>query len=88
MLNQEFVKILACPETKQPLQCADAPAVERINERIAAGLVVNRDGQTVTEKIDDALVRNDGRFFYPVRQDIPVLLIAEAIAWENGAGQS
>ncbi len=79
MLDQELVEILACPETKQPVRLADAELVQRVNAAVAARKLKNRDGQDVVEPIDAALVREDGRFLYPVREDIPIMLIGEGI---------
>ena len=82
MIASELLAILVCPETHQPLQPAAAPLVERLNADIAAGRRQNRGGKPVTEKIDGGLVRADGKFLYTVRQDIPVMLIDEALALE------
>lgn len=79
MLDEELLSILACPETKQPVRLADADLVRRLNEEIRAGRLRNRDGQTVKEPIEAALVREDGRYLYPVRDDIPAMLIDEGI---------
>ena len=35
------------------------------------------------EQIEAGLVREDGRILYPVRDDIPVMLIDEAIPLED-----
>ncbi len=43
------------------------------------GSLVNRGGESVQEPIDGGLVREDGRILYPIRDDIPVMLIDEAI---------
>ena len=80
MLDAEFIEILACPETKQPVRLAEGELVERVNRAIAAGRLKNRDGEAVTEPIDAGLVREDGQYLYPVRDDIPVMLIGEGIA--------
>lgn len=80
MIDQDLLAILVCPETHQPLQPAAAPLVERLNAAIAAGRLLNRAGKPVTETIDGGLVRADGQFLYAVRQDIPVMLIDEALA--------
>lgn len=79
MIDQELLAILVCPETHQPLQVAPAALVERFNTDIAAGRLRNRAGKPVTERLDGGLVRADGRFVYVVRQDIPVMLIDEAV---------
>jgi len=53
--------------------------IDRLNAGIAAGSIRNRAGQTVTEQLDGGLMRQDGKFLYPVRQEIPIMLIDEAI---------
>ena len=79
MVDAELLEILACPETKQPVRLADEELVRRVNAAAAAGTLKNRDGQSVTEPIDAGLLREDGRYLYPVRDDIPVMLIGEGI---------
>ena len=82
MNDFELLKLLRCPETRQPLRIADAPVVRALNERIAAGQVHNRGGAKVNEPCDGGLIREDGRYLYPIRQEIPVMLIAEALPME------
>ena len=79
MIDPELLKILCCPETHQALVPADAALVQRLNAEIDSGQLRNRAGQPVTRKCDGGLVRKDGRFVYPVCEDIPILLINEAI---------
>lgn len=83
MLDPELVEILVCPETKQPVAPAEAALVERVNAAIAEGRVRNQDGTAIREGIEGGLVREDGRVMYPVRDDIPVMLIDEAIPLEG-----
>jgi uncharacterized protein YbaR (Trm112 family) len=83
MLDAELVENLACPETHQPVRVADDELVRRLNAAIAGGKVVNRDGQPVTDAIQGGLVREDDAYLYPVRDDIPVMLIGEAIALDQ-----
>ena len=79
MVDAQLLEILACPETKQPVRLADDDLVRRVNAAIAAGTLKNRDRQAVTEPIQAGLVREDGQYLYPVRDDIPVMLIGEGI---------
>jgi uncharacterized protein YbaR (Trm112 family) len=83
MIDGELLKILCCPETHQGLRVAEPALVERLNQQIAAGGLRNRAGQPVKEKIDGGLLRADGKFLYPIRQDIPVMLVDEAIPPAN-----
>lgn len=78
-MNAELLSILRCPETRQTLAVADAAVVERLNAQVAAGTLRNATGQPVTVKLDGGLVRADGKALYPVRNNVPVLLVDEAI---------
>ena len=79
MINADLLKIMCCPETHQPLTIASAEIVERLNQKIQANEVHNRAGQQLKDRIDGGLLRQDGKFLYPIRNDIPVMLIDEAI---------
>jgi uncharacterized protein YbaR (Trm112 family) len=79
MVDQALLDILVCPESKQPVRQADADTLARLNAAIARGGVMNRGGQPVTEPVLEGLVREDGLLLYPVRDDIPIMLIDEAI---------
>ena len=83
MVDASLVAILACPETHQPVHLADEATVAKINAAIAAGTAKNRDGEAVREKIEAGLIREDGAYLYPVREEIPVMLIGEAIPLAN-----
>jgi uncharacterized protein YbaR (Trm112 family) len=79
MIDAELLKILCCPETHQELRLAEPAVIERLNQQAAAGTLKNRSGTVVSEKLDGGLVRADGKFLYPIRQQIPIMLIDEAI---------
>ena len=78
-INQELLDILVCPESRQSLTLAASEEVESINKRIAKGELLNRAGVAVTQQIEGALIREDRQFFYPIRDEIPIMLIDEAI---------
>ena len=46
---------------------------------IRSGGMTNRRGDAVSEPRDEGLIREDDKVLYPVREDIPIMLIDEAI---------
>ncbi len=79
MIDQELLAILVCPENKTPVHMADGGLVQEINRAIEAGTLTNRGSETVQDAIDGGLIREDGTLLYPIRDEIPVMLIEEAI---------
>lgn len=79
MIAPALLKILCCPETYQELRSAEAPLLNQLNQRVAAGTLQNRAGRTLKEKLEGGLIRSDGKFFYPIQHGIPVMLASEAI---------
>lgn len=75
----ELLDILVCPETKQPLRLADEEFIARLNSAISAGSVENRAGVAVRAPLEAGLLRQDGELLYPIRDDIPIMLLDEAI---------
>ena len=83
MVDQELLSILVCPENKTPVKLADQDVVDRINGAIAGGSLKNRSGEVVDTAIDGGLLREDGAYLYVIREDIPVMLIDEAIPMDQ-----
>ncbi len=79
MTTSALLDILCCPETHQPLRRAEAELLANLNQQVGAGTLKNRSGKPVTAPLDSGLIREDGKFLYPVRNDIPVMLVGEAI---------
>ena len=79
MINPELLDILVCPENRTPVCEIDGDLLEKINAAIGSGALKNRAGESVTERIEGGLVREDGKYVYAIRDDIPVMLIDEAI---------
>jgi len=79
MISQELLDILVCPENRTPVHPADDALMARLNAAIDAGTVKNRAGETVNDRADGGLVREDGACLYVIRDDIPIMLIDEAI---------
>jgi uncharacterized protein len=79
MTQSDLLQILRCPESHQTLKAADAALVQKLNDRIPSGQLLNRAGQPVTQPSEGGFVRQDGQLFFPIRNGIPMLLIGEAI---------
>lgn len=79
----DLLAILCCPETKQEVYLLEPAVVERLNQRISKGELKTKGGKPVTEKIDGGLLRKDKTVVYPIREQIPVMLIEEGILVEE-----
>lgn len=75
----DLLELLRCPDARTPLREADGELVARLNAAIQAGTLRNKAGEPVKEPLHGGLVREDGAILYPVRDDIPVMLVDEGI---------
>ncbi|HBP89418.1 MAG TPA: Trm112 family protein [Nitrospirales bacterium] len=75
----DLLAILCCPETKQEVRLLDPAVIKRLNHQISKGELKTRGGQVVTEQIDGGLIRKDNSVAYPIRDQIPIMLIEEGI---------
>ena len=80
MIHPELLEILCCPETRQPVREAPGALVESVNRAIRDGSLETPAGGGEAGVLDGGLVREDGKFLYPVRNGIPIMLIEERIA--------
>jgi uncharacterized protein YbaR (Trm112 family) len=79
MVEKDLLEILVCPDDLSALRLATAAELSALNAKITAGQVKNRAGQAVTSEVKEGLIRADGKYLYVVDDDIPVMLIDEAI---------
>jgi len=80
MIHDHSIAILRCPLDRSQLRLAEPKLVARLNAEIAAGRLLNRSGTQVEKLLDGALVRESGDLAYPIVDQIPVMLVDEAIA--------
>ena len=78
-MDEKLLQILCCPETHQPLSEAGEELVDDLNKRIKAGTLVDRVDEKIIDPIDGGLIREDGNILFPIRGDIPVMLIDQGI---------
>ncbi len=78
-IDPSLLELLVCPESREKLTLADDAVVEAVNAAIKGGHLRNRAGRPVDAAVSGGLVRPDNKFLYPVRDDIPDLLIDDAI---------
>ena len=78
-VDKDLLAILCCPETKLDVTLADDALITKLNDAIGRGQLKNKTQKPVTELLDGGLVRSDRKVLYPIREDIPVMLIEEGI---------
>lgn len=79
MIDPELLEKLACPESRQPLRLAEPDELAALNVRIAAGECTKVGGEKVDAALESGLVREDGKLIYPIRDEMPRLLVEEGI---------
>jgi uncharacterized protein YbaR (Trm112 family) len=79
MIDPGFLAMLVCPSSHQPLREASPAELTAVNASIRAGTAKNRAGVAVTAPLTAGLATIDGSVVYPIQDDIPILLTAEAI---------
>lgn len=72
--DHQLLDIICCPATHLPLRLVPEALLERLNARIESGQLKHRDETPVTESLEEALMTDDERLAYPIRDDIPMLL--------------
>ena len=82
-VDKDLLAILCCPETKLDVSMADETLIGKLNDAVSRGVLKNRAQKPVTELLDGGLVRSDRKVVYPIREDIPVMLIEEGIPLEQ-----
>lgn len=78
-VDKDLLAILCCPETKLDVSLADDTLISKVNDAVGRGVLKNKAQKPVTELLDGGLIRADKKILYPIREDIPVMLIEEGI---------
>jgi uncharacterized protein YbaR (Trm112 family) len=80
MIDPNFLRLLVCPASRQPLRPAAPAELAAANRAILGGAVRNRGGAVVSTPWADALATADSAWLYPIQDGFPILVSAEAIA--------
>ena len=76
----ELLSRLQCPATRQPLVMASPKLLDRVNGMVTDGRLTNRLGESITDRLDAALVDQSGTWLYSIRDGIVNMLADEAIS--------
>jgi len=82
-VDKDLLAILCCPETKLDVSLADDALISKLNDAVSRGVLKNKAQKSVTERLDGGLIRSDRKILYPIREDIPVMLIEEGIPLQD-----
>jgi uncharacterized protein YbaR (Trm112 family) len=77
-MDTKLLTLLRCPETKGSLRTATPAELEQINAAIRNSGVHNRNGELISEHLDDCLICDSAGLCYPVRDGLPLMLTGEA----------
>lgn len=78
IMKQEFLNILACPTSKEPLQLVSSDQLKDINDTLASRKYLDGSSIEITV-VHEALYALDSKKMYIVRDGIPVLMPNKAV---------
>lgn len=83
MVKKHFLEMIVCPVTKNPLHLAPSELIEKLNDAIAEGRIVDRTNKKVNMLVEAGLICEECQLFYRIEDDIPVMLPEEAISLDQ-----
>lgn len=84
MIKAELLEILRCPKTHQKLVLANPELIEELNILITQGQLRNCGGKVIEAPLQAGLLCEDRMFLYPIRGNLPIMLVDEAIRLPGG----
>jgi len=74
-------EILACPKNKRPLEDAPEELLKILNKEIEQSRLNNIAGEPVNQPFSAGYIESVDKIFYPIIDDIPVLIYELAIRY-------
>ena len=78
-MDKRLLDILCCPATKVSVRPLARNELDAVNKAIAAGGVQTTAAADVSSALQAGLITTDGKLIYRIDDDIPVMLVDEAI---------
>lgn len=82
-MDKRLLDILCCPATKTPVTPLNKLQLAALNKAIESGNVQTVAATAVASPLQAGLLTVDGKRIYRIEDDIPVMLVDEAIATAN-----
>jgi len=80
MIDQELLKLLRCPRSRETVQLAPESLVVKLNDAIGRGELRDFGDQKITQPIDAAVMVDGAKEVYPIRGGIVSMVADEAIS--------
>lgn len=81
-VDSKLLDLLCCPATGAALHPLNKQQLASLNARIGEGKVKTWGGNTVEKPLQAGLITDNNERIYRVEDDIPIMLIDEAIPGE------
>ena len=79
MIDEALLAIIVCPDTKDELRLASEAVTSQVNQLIEASKLDFVNGNKVNRRVDQLLVRHDGKVAYAIYEGIPNLILEDGI---------
>ena len=81
--DQQFLEMLRCPVTQQPLEPIDEARLVSVNQAIQNGSLRNSLDENLEQPLEGGLVNQDGTLLYPLQNGIPNLIADDRISLDQ-----
>lgn len=87
-ISHHLLDILRCPISHDPLKPLEPELLTRLNGAIGLGEIHHDDGLLITQPLTAGLITLTGKWIYRIDDDIPVMLVEQAIPAPAGLIQT